>query len=104
MIGTTLLALYYAERSLVANVAEDIEREFTADLSALRLAQDVRSAALLERCRTLVRKPRIRAAFEDDALELLYPNAEDELRDILVPRDDPTGGNGHCVVYVCVHG
>ena len=89
--ATTLLALYFAERSLVANVAEDLEREFATELAALRHAQDVRRAALLERCRTLVRRPRIRAAFEDDALELLYPNAEDELRDILAPTNDPAG-------------
>jgi signal transduction histidine kinase len=89
--ATTLLALYFAERSLAANVAEDLEREFEAELAALQRAQAVRSAALVERCRTLVRKPRIRAAFEDNALDLLYPNAEDELRDILGRGNDPTG-------------
>lgn len=89
--ATTLLALYFAERQLAANVAADLEREFQAELAALHRAQEVRSAALAERCRTLVRKPRIRAAFEDDALDLLYPNAEDELRDILARGDDPTG-------------
>ena len=69
--ATTLLALYFAERSLAANVAENLEHEFDAELAARRHAQEVRSAALVERCRTLVRKPRIRAAFEDDALDLL---------------------------------
>jgi signal transduction histidine kinase len=87
----TLLALSLAGRSLAANVAEDLEREFKAELAAQRLAQEVRRAALVERCRTLVRKPRIRAAFEDDALDLLYPNAEDELRDVLARGEDPTG-------------
>ncbi len=87
----TLLALYFAERSLVANVAEDIEREFEGQVAALRHAQDVRSAALVERCRALVRKPRIRAAFEDDALDLLYPTAEDELRDITAHADENPG-------------
>jgi signal transduction histidine kinase len=89
--ATTLLALYFAERQLAANVAADLEREFQAELAALQRAQEVRSAALAERCRTLVRKPRIRASFEDNALDLLYPNAEDELRDILARGDDPTG-------------
>lgn len=89
--ATTLLALYFAERSLAANVAEDLEREFEAELAAVQRAEAVRSAALLERCRTLVRKPRIRAAFEDNALDLLYPNAEDELRDILGRGSDPSG-------------
>jgi signal transduction histidine kinase len=87
----TLSALYFAERSLVANLAEDLEREFEAQVVALRHAQDVRSAALVERCRALVRKPRIRAAFEDDALDLLYLTAEDELRDITARSDDGVG-------------
>lgn len=87
----TLLALYFAERSLVANMAEDLEREFESQVVALRHAQDVRSAALVERCRALVRKPRIRAAFEDDALDLLYPTAEDELRDITAHAGENPG-------------
>ncbi|MBI5693206.1 MAG: HAMP domain-containing histidine kinase [Verrucomicrobia bacterium] len=86
--ATMLLALYFADRSLTGRVAADLERDFNSELAKLQLAEAGRRAALLERCRTLVRKPRIRAAFEDDALDLLYPNAEDELRDILVPRDD----------------
>jgi signal transduction histidine kinase len=89
--ATTVTALYFAERSLTASVARELEREFTAELAALRHAQEVRSAALGERCRTLVRKPRIRAAFEDDALDLLYPNAEDELRDILARGTEAAG-------------
>lgn len=89
--AVTLLALYFAERSLVANMAEDLEREFEGQVVALRHAQDVRSAALVERCRALVRKPRIRAAFEDDALDLLYLTAEDELRDITARSDEHAG-------------
>ncbi len=43
----------------------------------------------------LAKKPRIRAAFEDGALDLLYANAKDELRDMMNPTDgssDETGG------------
>ena len=103
---TTLLALYFAERSLAANVAENLEHEFDAELAARRHAQEVRSAALVERCRTLVRKPRIRAAFEDDALDLLYPNAEDELRDILIRGDETTGSalRAHFYRFLDHHG
>jgi signal transduction histidine kinase len=104
--ATTLLALYFAERSLAANVAENLEREFDAELAARRHAQEVRSAALVERCRTLVRKPRIRAAFEDDALDLLYPNAEDELRDILMRGHETTGSalRAHFYRFLDHHG
>src|SRR4051812_24688603 len=84
----TLIALYFAQRSLAANVADDLEHEFEGELAGLQKAQEVRHAALVERCRALVRKQRIRAAFEDDAIDLLYLNAEDELRDITALRDD----------------
>lgn len=93
----TLLALYFAQRRLVDNVEEDLEREFHGELAAFDRAQEVRRAALVERCRSLLRRQRIRAAFEDDALDLLYLNAEDELRDIVAragnpPPEDPEQG------------
>ena len=87
----TGLALYFAQRSLTANVQEDLERGFQSELEARQNAQEVRYAALVERCRALVRKPRIQAAFEDNALDLLYPNAEDELRDMLERGAESTG-------------
>jgi len=67
----TMLALFLAQRSLAATVEEDLERAFETELAALHLAQSVRLAGLVERCRILVRKPRLRAVFEDDALDLL---------------------------------
>jgi len=88
--SVTLLALYFTQRQLAQNVAEALDREFQGELDALHHAQDVRRAALVERCRALVRKPRIHAALEDDALDLLYLSAEDELRDVMVPES----GNG----------
>lgn len=81
----TLLGLYVGQRSLVSNVEEDLRREFQAELAALRSARAIRHAGLVERCRTLVRRSRIQSAFEDDALDLLYPSAENELRDIMAP-------------------
>lgn len=91
--GITALALVLAERNLAAAVARDFERAFTDELAALRRVQQLRHAALAERCRALVRKPRIHAALEDGALDLLYPSAADELSDIMVPAEiaSPTG-------------
>lgn len=86
--GITALGLYVADRNLNANVAGDLQRQFQGELAALHNAQAIRHAALVERCRALVRKPRIHAALEDGALELLYPSAEDELRDILQREPD----------------
>ena len=77
--GCTALALYFAQRNLEANVEHDLQRQFQAELTALHNIQETRQAAMLERCRALVRRPRIHAALEDNALDLLYPSAEDEL-------------------------
>ena len=85
----TLVAIYFAERSLTANVEEDLQREFQGELAAFDRAQEVRRAALVERCRALVRKTRIRAALEDDGIDLLYENAGPELSDLLVPATQP---------------
>ena len=79
----TALALFFAERNLAAGVERDLQREFQGELAALQGVQEIRHAALVERCRALVRKPRIHAALEDNALDLLYPSAEDELRDVM---------------------
>ena len=88
----TALALYFAERSLVDAAEYDLQREFQTELASLHHLQEIRHAALVERCHALVRKPRIHAALEDGALDLLYPNAEDELRDIMIrdPAAAPT--------------
>ncbi len=85
----TLVALYLAQRSLAESFEEDLQREFQGELAAIDRTQELRRVALVERCRGLVRRPRIRAAFEDDALDLLYPNAADELRDLVGRLDEP---------------
>ncbi len=89
----TVAGLVWAERSLAAGVTRDLEQSFNAELSALRRVQDLRHAALVERCRALVRRSRIHAALEDGALDLLYPSAVDELRDLMAPAGagSPTG-------------
>lgn len=87
--GITVLGLTLAERNLTATVELDLEREFQAELGALSQAQAIRHATLAERCRALVRKARIQSALEDNALDLLYPSAKDELRDIVRRPDEP---------------
>lgn len=89
----TLLALYFAQRSLAANVEVDLQREFRADFAALQRAREIRHAALLERCRALVRKPRIQEATEDYAQDLLYTVAKDELSDVM-QRTGPAAETG----------
>ena len=98
-----VLALYFAERNLAANVERDRQREFQAELAALHHSQEIRHAALVERCRALARKPRIHAALEDNALDLLYPSAKDELRDVMIADDaagtEPGGPSLHATFY-----
>jgi signal transduction histidine kinase len=89
MVVVTLVGsvgFYFAQRTLLATALHDAERAFLANLAARQIAQNIRAAALGERVRALARRPRLHAALEDDALDLLYPTARDELSDIRLPR------------------
>src|SRR2546423_1862607 len=101
--GLTATGLYIAQRNATGALQEDLQRDFQADLAALHGVEELRHAALAERCRTLAAKPRIHAALEDNALDLLYPSAKDELRDIMQdetnPRPDETAGVPHARFY-----
>jgi hypothetical protein len=85
----TGVGLYFAQRHLAATVENELHRESHSRLDALHGIQEQRHAVLVELCRTLVRKPRIHAALEDNALDLLYPTANDELRDVMNPGGRP---------------
>jgi signal transduction histidine kinase len=87
--GLTGTGLYFAERNAAADVQRGLQRDFQADLAALHNVEEIRYAALAERCHILVAKPRIHAALEDNALDLLYPSAKDELRDIMQDEANP---------------
>jgi signal transduction histidine kinase len=97
--AVTALALYFAEHSLAGAAERDLQREFQGELAALHHVQDIRHAALVERCHALVRKARIHAALEDDALDLLYPSAEDELRDVMAGPAEPAPLGLHAKFY-----
>jgi signal transduction histidine kinase len=93
----TAVGLWAAQRNLTAAVTRELQSRFLGELSALHNVQDVRHAALAERCRALVRKPRIHAALEDNALDLLYPSAKDELRDVMAENDSSPGSPSHAL-------
>ena len=98
----TALGLYLAQRNVTANVERDLRQHFQAELSTLDKVQELRHAALAERCRLLVAKPRIHAALEDNALDLLYPSAKDELRDLMEgeePSSEQAAGSLHAKFY-----
>ena len=81
--AVTALALWIAQHKVTADVRQQLQVAFKGEIATLHRAWEVRHAALLERSRLLARKPRIHAALEDNALDLLYPNARDELRDVM---------------------
>src|SRR3954470_11912748 len=82
-ISITGLGLFIAERKVAAETEHDLEVNFGAELTAHQIAREIRQAALVERTRTLTLRPRIVSALEDGALDLLYPSARDELRDLM---------------------
>jgi len=79
----TALVLYFAQRKVTADAEQNLQSSFQAELSTLEKLEELRHVALAERCLTLAAKPRIHAALEDNALDLLYPSAKDELRDLM---------------------
>jgi signal transduction histidine kinase len=80
--GAAVSTLIFTQRNMAANVRLDFERQFQSDLASMQTVQAVRHAVIAERCRSLARRPRIHAALEDGALDLLYPSARDELADV----------------------
>jgi signal transduction histidine kinase len=86
----TALGLYLAQRTITTNAERDLQQKFQAELSSLHRLQRLRHATLAERCRLLASKPRIHAALEDNALDLLYPSAKDELRDLMEGEEPPS--------------
>jgi signal transduction histidine kinase len=98
----TILALYLAQRNATATATRDLQQNFQIELSGLHKVQELRHAALAERCRALAEKPRIHAALEDNALDLLYPSAKDELRDLMegeAPAVQQEAGSLHARFY-----
>ena len=81
--AVTALALWITQRRVTGDVRQQLQQAYQEHNAALHRAWKTRHAALLERSLALARKPRIHAALEDDALDLLYPNAADELRDVM---------------------
>ncbi len=98
----TIVGLYFAHRNVAATAQRDLKQSFEAELSWLHRVQQLRNAALQERCRLLAAKPRIHAALEDNALDLLYPSAKDELADLMQIEQQPAeqaAGSLHARFY-----
>src|SRR6201981_2625255 len=85
----TALGFYLAQRRVAADAERNLQQTFQTELSSMHELEELRHAALADRCNALVAKPRIHAAIEDDAIDLLYPSAKDELRDLMQGEEPP---------------
>jgi signal transduction histidine kinase len=85
----TGLGLYLAQRKVTADAERNLQATFQAELSSLHKLEELRHVALTDRCNALAGKPRIHAAMEDNAIDLLYPSAKDELRDLMESEEPP---------------
>src|SRR5437016_9374904 len=85
----TALGFYLAQRKVTADAERNLQENFQAELSSLHKLEELRHAALADRCDTLATKSRIHAAIEDNAIDLLYPSAKDELRDLMEGDEPP---------------
>jgi signal transduction histidine kinase len=85
----TGLGLYLAQRKVTADAERNLQAIFRTELSSLDKLEELRHAALTDRCNALAAKSRIHAAIEDNAIDLLYPSAKDELRDLMEGEEPP---------------
>jgi len=85
----TGLGFYLAQRKVTADAERNLQQTFQAELSSLHKLEELRHAALADRCNALAAKSRIHAAIEDNAIDLLYPSAKDELRDLMEGEEPP---------------
>ena len=85
----TALGFYLAQRRITADAERNLQQTFQTELSSMHNLEELRHAALADRCNALAAKPRIHAAIEDDAIDLLYPSAKDELRNLMQGEEPP---------------
>jgi signal transduction histidine kinase len=79
----TSLGIYVAQHRAAQDAEADLQRDFELELASLHRLQDLRNAAVADRSKSLAQNARIHAALEDNALDLLYPSAREELRDLM---------------------
>src|SRR5947209_14392266 len=89
VVTLTALGFYLAQRRVTADAEQNLRQTFQTELSSMHKVEELRYAALAERCNALAAKPRIHAAIADDAIDLLYPSAKDELRDLMEGDEPP---------------
>src|SRR4029450_7265807 len=72
----TALGFYLAQRKVTADAERNLQVAFQTEPPSMQKVEELRHVALADRCIALAAKPRIHAAIEDDAIDLLYPSAK----------------------------
>ncbi len=80
--GLTILGVTTAQRYLPTAAENEMRASLNNQIQAADLSRQTRLEVLFDICNNLARQPRIHAALEDDALDLLYPSAHNELRQL----------------------
>ena len=93
----TSLGIYVAQRRAAEDAQADLQRDFELELASLHRLQDLRNAAVADRSKALAERCAIHAALEDNALDLLYPSARAELRDLMEQTRSPPARTNGCV-------
>ena len=83
VVVLTSLGILIAQRRAAEDARADLQRDFELELASLHRLQDLRNSAVVDRSLSLAKNARIHAALEDNALDLLYPSAQEELRDLM---------------------
>jgi len=91
VVALTAVGFYAAQRKVTSDAERNFQNNFQAEIASLHKLEELRHTALAERCNALAAKPRIHAAIEDNAMDLLYPSAKDELRDLMEGDEPPPG-------------
>jgi hypothetical protein len=86
-LGADLVGYFRRATSRGCDAQAGLQRDFNLELATLHRLQDSRSAAVADRSKNLAQNARIHAALEDNALDLLYPSARAELRDLMAETD-----------------
>lgn len=87
--AATAVAVGLARWQLLASETEAVRVRFATESGARRALRDWRIDRLQDQVRNLATRPRLHAALEDDALDLLPEVARDELREITALRPSP---------------
>lgn len=91
LVALTVAVIALARGQLLAAETAAARAQFATEARAAQALRTTRVAEWRRRVDLLATRPRLHAALEDDALDLLYLVARDELREVLHTRDAPAG-------------